>query len=146
MSANTSLSKKKRPKKKVLVVDDDNTIRAMIYEILIRQNFTVAGAKSQEEAMDFLFPRDRGMAMAHTYDLVFLDIALGRGNGLRLLKDVRAKGMNTPVIMISGSAESSLVQQAVELSVQGYIVKPFTVEAILTKIAAIFPDEEIENY
>ena len=73
-------------------------------------------------------------------DLVILDILMPDMNGLEALRKIREMDPDARVLMCTASEQSSHVQEALSLGAKGYIVKPFTKEAILSTIEKAFTD------
>ena len=117
----------------VLVVDDQLTIRA-----LVRSGLQQLGFKDIREAAD-------GEAalralLAEPVHLVISDYNMPKLDGLGLLRAVRAHPplRSTAFIMLTGRADTDLVQRAVQFGVNNYLVKPFTVQILKEKIEAVF--------
>ena len=78
----------------ILIVDDEESIRYTFESFLVDEGHSVVCATSQKEAR---------VRMAETnFDLIFADIILEEESGLELLRDVRQRNLNCPVIMITG--------------------------------------------
>jgi two-component system chemotaxis response regulator CheY len=117
----------------VLVVDDQLTIRA-----LVRSGLQQLGFKDIREAAD-------GEAalrelLAKPVHLVISDYNMPKLDGLGLLRAVRAHPpfRSIAFIMLTGRADTDLVQRAVQFGVNNYLVKPFTVQILKEKIEAVF--------
>ncbi|WGM40678.1 response regulator [Caulobacter sp. NIBR1757] len=117
----------------VLVVDDQLTIRA-----LVRSGLQQLGFKDIREAAD-------GEAalrelLAKPAHLVISDYNMPKLDGLGLLRAVRAHPPFRTIafIMLTGRADTDLVQRAVQFGVNNYLVKPFTVQVLKEKIEAVF--------
>jgi len=118
---------------RTLVVDDQQTIRA-----LVRNGLEQLGIKEVSEAPD-------GEAalrslIVQPVNLVITDFNMPKLDGLGLLRAIRAHPpiKSTAVIMLTGSADRELVQKAVQLGVNNFLVKPFTVATLKGKIEAVF--------
>jgi response regulator of citrate/malate metabolism len=104
---------------RVLVVDPDRDSARLHCRLLGQQpGFKVVGvATSASQAVAML-----GNLRPH---LAVLDIALPEGEGLLLLRRVRASGRPLEVIVATASTEAEVVRAAVQLGVLDYVVKPF---------------------
>ncbi len=112
---------------KTLLVDDSATMRTIQKRCLLK-----LGVKEVHEAEDgvqalLLFESGH-------YDLVFTDWNMPNMNGLQLLKEIRQRDRQVPVIMITTEAERSRVLAAVQAGVSDYLVKPFTPDALREKL------------
>lgn len=73
--------------------------------------------------------------------LVCLDVQMPDGNGLDVLKEIRAALPKTRVLMVTGSTDRETVQAAISMGASGYVVKPFNIERVVyaVKQASIAP-------
>ena len=103
--------------RRILFVDDDDLITRMAEMVLRRLH------------CEFRICSDGGTAMAAfreapaSYRLVICDVRLGTGSGLELARQVKALEPATPVLLISGRAESSEASQAAALGAIGPLSK-----------------------
>lgn len=72
-----------------------------------------------------------------TYDVVILDIMLGRENGLDLLAQARAAGLRTPVLMLTALGSVDQRVQGLERGADDYLVKPFAIEELVARLRAL---------
>lgn len=117
----------------VLVVDDQLTIRSLVRSGLQQLGFTdIREAADGELALRSLLAKP-----AH---LVISDYNMPNLDGLGLLRAVRAHPpfRSTAFIMLTGRADTDLVQRAVQFGVNNYLVKPFTVQVLKEKIEGVF--------
>lgn len=118
---------------KVMVVDDQTSMRAMIRRTLQDLGFRdVRDAPSAIEALPAV-REDRVHLIISDYNMPDMD-------GLAFLEAVRRDPVigKTVFIMLTGSAERSVVQKAAELGVNNYVVKPFAPAALKEKIERVF--------
>lgn len=108
----------------ILIVDDEESIRMTFERFLKREGYSiVVTASSIEQALNALELRD--------FDLVISDIVLGKDRGSDLLRKMRAKGINCPVVMITGYPNLESASEAVRLGAFDYIPKPVKKESLL---------------
>jgi DNA-binding NtrC family response regulator len=112
--------------KTVLVVDDDPTQRRLIQAVLERDNFAVAHAESGDEAIKQL----TGGAI----DLVLLDLTMPGMSGQETLVEMRARGFNQPVIVVTATGGIDTVVQAMQTGACDFFVKPAAPERITVSI------------
>jgi two-component system chemotaxis response regulator CheY len=117
----------------VLVVDDQMTIRT-----LVRSGLQQLGFKEIREAPDG--EAALRMLLTQPTHLVISDYNMPKLDGLGLLRAVRAHPpfKSIAFIMLTGRADSDLVQRAVQFGVNNYLVKPFTVQVLKDKIEGVF--------
>lgn len=120
-------------KLKVLVVDDMSSVRKFIRYGLEKNhpNLEIDEAANGREAYQLMEDKH--------YDLILCDWEMPVMKGDELLELVRKhpKLKDTPVIMITAKSEKDDVITAIHLGVNGYIVKPFTIEALLQKMMSV---------
>ncbi|MBW1911870.1 MAG: sigma-54-dependent Fis family transcriptional regulator [Deltaproteobacteria bacterium] len=113
----------------VLVVDDEAVVRNGISRALGNREISAVLAANGHEALDLL---------AHQgFDLILLDIRMPDIDGIDLLKEIRARRIQTPVIMITGYPTIDTAVDCIRLGAQDYLVKPFRLDdldAALTKL------------
>jgi len=117
----------------VLVVDDQQTIRS-----LVRTGLQQLGFKDIREASDG--EAALRQLLTQPVHLIISDYNMPKLDGLGLLRAVRAHGplQKIAFIMLTGRADSDLVQRAVQFGVNNYLVKPFTVQILKEKIEGVF--------
>ena len=116
--------------KRALVVDDTKNIRRLLTTCLELNDYETDSCGSGQEALKELDSQD--------YDLIFLDVKMPGMSGTELLKQIRAKGIESKVIMITAFATVKNAIECTRLGVVEYLHKPFTADKItniLSKIA-----------
>ncbi len=107
----------------VLVIDDEESLRFTLESFLQDDGYLVSTAAS--------FPEAEELLEHSAFDLVFLDIQLGRHSGLDLLKIIRERFANCPVVMITGAPDVATAAEAVRHGAFDYIPKPIRQETLL---------------
>ena len=127
---------KKNPLEKlhVLVVEDEKFMRSLICRLLYElQTGRTTDVENGEEGIKAL-----ATDAAHV-DLILLDIEMPEMDGLEFLQLVRhsegtLQDKDVPVIMLTGLSQDDQVAQAVKLGIKGYLLKPVSKKALLTRI------------
>ncbi|SDN09728.1 DNA-binding response regulator, OmpR family, contains REC and winged-helix (wHTH) domain [Allokutzneria albata] len=116
-------------KPRVLVVDDEVGVRRALQRGLRAEGMDVVTAEDG--------PSGLRAALTGAFDLVLLDIMLPGLSGYRVLQQLRADGVTTPVLMLS--AKDGEVDQAdgLDLGADGYIVKPFSFMVLVAQVKAL---------
>lgn len=110
---------------KILVVDDEVPVRDLLGDLFKKENYLPFTCGSGEEALEVL--------KKEAFDVVLLDIKLGGMSGLELLKEIRAKFANLPVVMITGFGyDEELISKSKQFGCCGYIGKNMPVDQIIS--------------
>jgi two-component system, response regulator, stage 0 sporulation protein F len=114
---------------KILVVDDETNLRDLLYEILSKQNHEVFTAARGDQALNLLGQ--------HKIDLALLDINNPGETGFSLLKKVRAKSPELPVVIFSGNSTLEFKREAFESGAVEVIQKGLSAPELIEKINKI---------
>jgi DNA-binding response OmpR family regulator len=112
----------------VLIVDDDETVRQLVDEYLVQNDFRVSGASGGAELMSALG--------GQVIDLVLLDLRLRGEDGMQLLRQVRAHSY-IPVIILTARTEEADRVMGLELGADDYLTKPFSPRELLARIRTV---------
>jgi CheY-like chemotaxis protein len=120
---------------RILVVDDDDCCRFLLRDALstIVPREKMSFASDGDEAWWVLTDPER------SFDLLILDLAMPRVNGLALLARIRQhpKLVRLPIILCTGTSTRQSVTEAVRHNVVSYVVKPFSPAAIVQKVEEV---------
>ena len=108
---------------RVLVVDDEASVRRVLERFLRGAGHEVVGAASGKAAMDRL--------AAGTFDVVLSDLAMPGMNGIELLRAVRERDLDVPVVLMTGAPDLATAMHAIEHGALRYIVKPIDIPELL---------------
>jgi DNA-binding response OmpR family regulator len=109
--------------KKILVVDDEQSIRALLNDILSAEGYEVQDASNGKEAIEKI--------AKIVPDLIITDLQMPVMDGLELIKTVRAEQPDILFLVITGYATVDSAIQALQLGAINYITKPFKMEDLL---------------
>ena len=114
---------------KCLVVEDDPSISGLVTKSLSAEGFLVTHETDGDNALDRL--------IRESFDVAVLDIMIPGRDGLSVLRMIREKGINTPVLLLT--ARSSLVErvEGLEHGADDYLTKPFHIEELIARIKAL---------
>lgn len=110
----------------ILVVDDEESIREVLEEFLTLKKFNVKTAANGMEALDILD--------TEIFDVIMLDIKMPVMDGIQVLKQIREKGIESVVIMMTAFGTVETATEAFKLEAYEYILKPFNSEMIFNTI------------
>jgi two-component system, LuxR family, response regulator FixJ len=102
--------------RQVFVVDDDEDMRDLMQGMLAAEGFRVTGFADGEAFL--------AAASAELPVCVFLDLVLPRRSGIEILKELRARQLWAPVVMMSARKEAPLVVEAMKNGAFDYLTKP----------------------
>jgi two-component system, chemotaxis family, chemotaxis protein CheY len=112
---------------KIMLVDDSRTIRNIEKNVLGQLGYAdVVEAGDGVEALNLM--------ATQMPDMLLVDWNMPNMDGLTLVKNVRTKNKQVPIIMVTTEAEKSRVIEAIKAGVNNYVVKPFTAETLGEKI------------
>ena len=114
----------------ILVVDDEQRMRTLIKDFLIKKDFGVIEAKNGEEALEIFQERQDQI------NLVLLDVMMPKLDGWSVLRQIRQMS-NIPIIMLTARGEEQDELFGFELGVDEYISKPFSPKILVAKVEAI---------
>ena|SRR2546423_7514766 len=120
----------------ILIVDDDDAIRAILYEALSEQ-YECHTASTADEALQYLEVEE--------YDAIVTDIQMPGLDGISLLKRVQLRDEETPVIFVSGKGGEADSQRLIELGAFAYLNKPFDLDEIEKVIERAVAARSAEN-
>jgi len=132
MTGNTPSSNK--PKPLILVVDDQAIIREPIAARLASEGYRTIHADNGQDAVSII-------QQQHP-DLVLLDIAIPKMNGLEVVKFIRSHPAlaSTPVILLTAMSDRRVLAMAVQFGVRDYLLKSnFSLADMLARVAKYFP-------
>ncbi len=107
---------------KILVVDDQYGIRALLYEILLKDGYHIFQAANGAEALKIV---DK-----ETPELVLLDMKIPGMDGLEILRRIKEDDPEIGVIMMTAYGELNLINQAMELGAITHFSKPFDIDDV----------------
>ena len=112
---------------KVLVVDDEPPIRKLLRMGLGTQGFQTIDAPNGKAAIEL---------MVEQPDLVILDLGLPDVPGLELLRQIRARREDLPIVVLSSRGDEAAKVEALDLGAYDYVTKPFGMEELLARMRA----------
>ena len=115
--------------RRILLVEDEESLVLALRDRLLSEGYAVDVAGDGETAFE--------KASRGAFDLVLLDVALPRRNGFDVCRDLRAHGVQTPVLMLT--ARGQVVDRVVglKLGADDYLTKPFETAELLARIEAL---------
>jgi DNA-binding response OmpR family regulator len=112
---------------RILIVEDEEVLADSLQDILAGEGHHASTARNGLDALDAL-AREKP-------DVVLLDLMLPLVDGLTVLKTLRREAPSTPVVVVTSCSREALQG----LSVQGFLHKPFSLDALLGAVKAVLP-------
>ncbi len=112
---------------RVLIVDDEPPIRKLLRMGLTAQGYQVLEAPNGKTALELV---------AQGPDLVILDLGLPDVQGFDLLRTIRARNEQVPIVVLSSRGDEAAKVAALDLGADDYVTKPFGTEELLARMRA----------
>ena len=116
-------------RERVLVVDDDPPLRRMLARSLSAEGFEVTVARDGATA---LLAAERAAP-----DVIVLDVAMPAIDGLSVCRRLRAKGLPTPILMLTARDAVADRVAGLESGADDYLVKPFAIQELIARLHAL---------
>lgn len=114
---------------RLLLAEDEKELSNAVVAVLRHNNFSVDAVYDGQSAYDW--------AVTENYDGILLDIMMPKMNGIEVLERIRAKGITTPVMMLTAKAETEDKIQGLDAGADDYLTKPFAMGELLARVRAI---------
>jgi two-component system KDP operon response regulator KdpE len=113
-------------KPKILVIEDDRYIASFLVVSLEKDHYSVHVAESAAEGL-FLFS-------SHHPDIILLDLGLPDRDGLEIIKELREKNTDIPILVVSARGQEKDKIEALDLGANDYITKPFHMGELMARL------------
>lgn len=114
---------------RILVIEDEPGIRLALKDELEFEGFDVTLAEDGASGLAAI--------LTSQPDLVVLDLMLPGRNGFQICQDVRARGIRTPIIVITARNQEADKVRGLELGADDYVTKPLSLAELLARIRAV---------
>ncbi len=108
---------------RILIVEDDRGLLEAYSDVLLDHGFRIAAARDGRAAARML--------AAGAFDAVVTDVCMPEAGGMELLRSVRERDAELPVVLVTGSPSLETAVQAVEMGALHYLLKPVTSEDLI---------------
>src|ERR1700720_2084770 len=85
------------------------------------------------------------LAKAQHFDLIFSDVVMPGKDGLTLLEELKAQGVTTPVVMMSGQAHIEMAVRATRLGALDFLEKPISTDKLLLTVDNVLKLQRLES-
>ncbi len=123
---------------KILLIEDDLEIALFLKQGLAKESFLIEIANNGNKGLI--------MAQTNAYSVIILDQCLPQLSGWEIIKILREKKYQTPIIMLTVCADISDKKTAYQLGVDDYLTKPFLLDELILKIKSLSKRVACQNY
>ena len=113
----------------ILIVEDERKTAALLGATLRKEGFEVVCATDGKDGLQ--------EALKNNFDALLVDIMLPKLNGLSLVRELRAKGHVTPVIMLSARGEVEQRVEGLDAGADDYLAKPFAMSELMARLRSL---------
>ena len=125
------------PKPHLLLIDDDPNTLASLSRAFRLAGYEATVCDSAVRALE--------LVRAERFDVIFSDVVMPGKDGISLLEDLKAIGVTTPVVMISGQASVETAVRATRLGAVDFLEKPLSTEKLLVTIENVLRLRHLED-
>ena len=122
---------------KLLIIEDELSLNKSMVDYLSNQQYLCEAVTNYQDALEKI--------ECYQYDCIVLDIMLPDGNGLQLLKHLKANNKIEGVIIISARNELDDKIKGIELGADDYLTKPFHLPELSVRISAIIRRKNLQG-
>ena len=122
---------------RILLVEDDRSLSRAVSTILQKNNYTVDCVDNGQLALDYL--------EQDIYDMVIMDIMMPVMDGITALKNLRKRGCNIPVLMLTAKTEIDDKVEGLDNGANDYLTKPFDTRELLARIRVLTRSEKQQD-
>lgn len=122
---------------RLLLAEDEKSLSKAIITILQKNNYSADAVYNGRDALEYL--------EASNYDGVILDIMMPEVDGITVLKKLRKKGNNIPVLLLTAKAEIDDKVLGLDSGANDYLTKPFDVKELLARIRAMTRSQTMQT-
>lgn len=122
---------------RILIVDDENIVLDSCQRVLESEDFQVSLVSSAEEALEAV--------EAELPSILLIDNKMPKHDGMYLLREIKKKWPDIPVIVMSGYDTREAIEEALRLGAIDFVPKPFTPDELLEAIHQVTGKEKING-
>ncbi len=115
--------------KKILIVEDEAALATTLQDRLRKEGYQVNVAKDGLSGFD--------LAAAEPFDLIVLDLMLPGQSGLKVCQNLRERGVNTPILMLTARRQLTDKVAGFKTGADDYLSKPFHMAELLARVEAL---------
>jgi two-component system, NtrC family, nitrogen regulation response regulator NtrX len=121
---------------RLLIIDDDPNTLASLARAFRMAGHEATVADNAARALD--------LVRTQSFDLIFSDVVMPETDGITLLEEMRAAGVTTPVVMMSGQATLDMAVRATKLGAHDFLEKPLSTDKLLLTVDTVLKLKRLE--
>ncbi len=114
---------------RLLLAEDEKEMSNALVKILKSNNYSVDAVYNGNDALDYI--------ESDIYDGAILDIMMPGMSGVKVLKEARAAGIKTPVLLLTAKSEIDDRVEGLDAGADDYLTKPFAMKELLARVRAL---------
>lgn len=114
---------------RILLIEDEQGLIITLTDRLRSEGYEVVSAADGRSGFE--------LAVSEDFDLIILDVMLPKKNGYDVARDLRQKGIQTPILMLTAKGETIDKVLGLKLGADDYLTKPFEVIELLARVEAL---------
>lgn len=114
---------------RIMIAEDEEKLADALLQIFAKNKITADAFGNGIDALD--------NALTGIYDVIVLDIMMPGMNGIKVLRKIRAEGIDTPVLMFTAKDEISDKVKGLDSGADDYLTKPFATEELLARVRVL---------
>ncbi len=121
----------------ILLVEDDRNLRGFLKKAFREEGCAVDECEAGDRALD--------RALRRSYDCIVLDLMLPGLDGFSVVKELRQRGVHTPVLILTARDEVDSRVRGLELGADDYLSKPFDLAELMARVHALVRRAELRH-
>ena len=114
---------------KILLIEDNIFIGELIQKMLRLKKYQVHWLRNGIEVMEYLSDT--------SYDILLVDWMLPKHSGLEIIKEIRDKNINIPIIMLTAKSQTADKVSGLNIGADDYLTKPFVIKELLARVRSM---------
>lgn len=114
---------------RILLVEDEKELSRALAKMLMTEGYDVDTVYDGADGLNF--------ALSGLYDLIILDVIMPKKNGFEVLTDIRKRGLETPVLMLTALADEKDKVAGLDKGADDYLAKPFSYSELSARVRAL---------
>lgn len=115
---------------RILIAEDEAYLNRILEKVLTKAGYAVDSCADGQEALDYLESTD-------AYDAAILDIMMPKVDGLTVLRRIRERGSDLPVLLLTARDAVESRVEGLDLGADDYLTKPFATQELLARLRAL---------